>query len=105
LAVAEAAACVRNRSIRLGFGVPWISLESAFVWCYPEVAAGIVPMKVASSANRSSRAAAKCAARRADRVRLESGLSPAALQRENSVFPAGFFKKARISNLSEVVGR
>jgi len=63
------------------------------------------PMKSASSANRSSRAAAKKAARREDRQRLENGESPAALQRENSIFPAGFFKDAKISNLSQVVGR
>jgi hypothetical protein len=62
-------------------------------------------MKVASSANRSSRVAAKSAARREDRMRLAKGESPAALQRENSIFPADFFKKAKISNLSEVVGR
>lgn len=62
-------------------------------------------MKIASSADRASRAAAKKAARREDRLRLESGESPAVLQRENSIFPEDFFKNARISNLSQVVGR
>ena len=62
-------------------------------------------MKIASSADRASRAAAKKAARREDRLRLEGGESPAVLQRENSIFPADFFKNARISNLSQVVGR
>jgi hypothetical protein len=55
-------------------------------------------MKAASSANRQSRAAAKSASRRDDRQRLANGESPAVLQRENSIFPADFFKRAKISN-------
>jgi len=62
-------------------------------------------MKIATSANRASRAAAKKAARTEDRLRLESGECPAVLQRENSIFPADFFKNAKISNISRVVGR
>jgi hypothetical protein len=62
-------------------------------------------MKAASNANRDSRAAAKRAARREDLRRMAGGVSPAAIQRENSIFPADFFKDARISNLSKVVGR
>jgi hypothetical protein len=64
-----------------------------------------VPMKVASSANRQSRAAAKRASRREDCQRLANGESPAVLQSENSIFHEDFFKNAKISNLSEVVGR
>lgn len=51
------------------------------------------------------RAAAKKAARREDSLRLNHGVDPEVLQRENSIFPEGFFKNARISNLSEAVGR
>jgi hypothetical protein len=62
-------------------------------------------MKAANNANRDSRAAAKQAARRENLRRMAGGDSPASIQRENSIFPAGFFKDAKISNLSKVVGR
>ena len=48
---------------------------------------------------------AKRASRREDCKRLANGESPAVLQRENSIFPSDFFKKAKISNLSDAVGR
>ncbi len=51
------------------------------------------------------RAAAKQASRREDRERLEAGESPEVLQRENSIFPEGFFEKGRFLNLAEVVGK
>ena len=38
-----------------------------------------------------SRAAEKAASRREDRQRLENGESPDVIQRENSIFPPGFF--------------
>jgi hypothetical protein len=62
-------------------------------------------MKVASSANRQSRTAAKRASRRQDCRRLANGESPTVVQRENSIFPSDFFKKAKISNFSDAVGR
>ena len=43
--------------------------------------------------------------RRADRARLEQGEKPEVLQEQNSIFPKDFFKKARISNLGQAVGR
>jgi hypothetical protein len=52
-----------------------------------------------------SRAAAKKASRRSDRQRLEQGLSPADLQRENSIFPPGYFENHRILNFASAVGR
>lgn len=51
------------------------------------------------------RAAEKRAARKEDLARLESGVSPELLQRENSIFPKSFFANARISNLKQAVGR
>ena len=53
----------------------------------------------------AGRAAEKRAARLEDRVRLERGVSRKRLQRENSIFPAEFFAKARISNLRQAIGR
>lgn len=47
----------------------------------------------------------KRAARKEDLARLESGVSPELLQRENSIFPKLFFANARISNLKQAVGR
>jgi hypothetical protein len=55
--------------------------------------------------DRESRAAEKRASRRSDAERLKKGESPEVLQRENSIFPAGFFDNARISNLKQAVGR
>jgi hypothetical protein len=51
------------------------------------------------------RAAQKRAARQEDLARLEGGMSPESLQRENSIFPKSFFENARISNLKQAVGR
>lgn len=51
------------------------------------------------------RAAEKRAARKEDLARLEIGVSPELLQRENSIFPKSFFANARISNLKQAVGR
>lgn len=62
-------------------------------------------MKISNSANHASRAAVKKASRRDDHARLEKGENPEILQRENSIFPEGFFKGARISNLARAVGR
>lgn len=62
-------------------------------------------MKAQGKVDRESRAAVKQASRRSDAARLKKGESPEALQRENSVFPAGFFDNARISNLKQAIGR
>ena len=62
-------------------------------------------MKAPERVDRSSRAAAKQVSRRADRARLEQGEKPEVLQEQNSIFPKDFFKKARISNLGQAVGR
>jgi len=51
------------------------------------------------------RAAQKRVARQKDHARLEGGMSPESLQRENSIFPKSFFANARISNLRQAVGR
>lgn len=51
------------------------------------------------------RADEKQAARKEDLARLESGVRPELLQRENSIFPKSFFANARISNLKQAVGR
>lgn len=56
-------------------------------------------MKPSEKFNRESRDAEKHASRRADEERLKAGEDPAVLQRENSIFPEGFFRNARISNL------
>jgi hypothetical protein len=57
------------------------------------------------SLNLKSRAAEKAASRREDKQRLENGESPDVIQRENSIFPPGFFEKGRFLNLSSVVGK
>lgn len=62
-------------------------------------------MKPPKSMNLKSRAADKMASRREDRRRLENGESPEALQRENSIFPPGFFENGRFSNLASVIGK
>ncbi len=62
-------------------------------------------MKPSKSINLKSRAAAKAASRREDRRRLENGESPEVIQRENSIFPPGFFENGRIVNLASVVGK
>ncbi|MES2439558.1 MAG: hypothetical protein V4584_10850 [Verrucomicrobiota bacterium] len=62
-------------------------------------------MKPSKSLNLKSRAAEKAASRREDRQRLEKGESPEVLQRENSIFPPGYFEKNRIINFSSVIGK
>jgi hypothetical protein len=52
-----------------------------------------------------SRAAEKAASRREDRRRLENGESPEVIQRENSIFPEGYFENGHFVNLAEVVGK
>ncbi|MBG7608789.1 MAG: hypothetical protein IZT59_12290 [Verrucomicrobia bacterium] len=62
-------------------------------------------MEPSEKINRESRDAEKRASRRVDAERLAAGEDPTVLQRENSIFPEGFFKNARISNLKKAIGR
>jgi len=62
-------------------------------------------MEIPESVNRASRDAAKKASRREDRERLEKGESPEVIQRENSIFPEGYFKSHRILNFSSAIGK
>ena len=62
-------------------------------------------MKPPKSINLKSRAAEKTASRREDRQRLENGESPEVIQRENSIFPPGYFEKGRIINLASAIGK
>ena len=62
-------------------------------------------MKPSEKFNRESRDVEKRASRRADDERLKAGEDPAVLQRENSIFPAEFFRDARISNRRQSLGR
>ena len=62
-------------------------------------------MEESAKVDRESRAAEKRASRRSDAERLEKGESPEVLQRENSIFPACFFGKARIRNRKQSLGR
>lgn len=55
--------------------------------------------------DRKARDAEKAASRQADAARLAKGEDPMVLQRENSIFPEGFFKNARIENRAESLGR
>ncbi len=55
--------------------------------------------------DRKARDAEKAASRREDAARLAAGEDPMVLQRENSIFPEGFFKGAKIENLKEAIGR
>lgn len=55
--------------------------------------------------NRKARDAEKAASRRKDAARLDAGEDPMILQRENSIFPEGFFKNAKIENRAESLGR
>jgi hypothetical protein len=55
--------------------------------------------------NREARDAEKRVSRRADEERLKAGEDPAVLQRENSIFPEGFYRNARISNRRQSLGR
>lgn len=62
-------------------------------------------MKSPENLNLKSRAAEKKASRREDKRRLENGESPEVIQRENSIFPPGFFENGSFLNLSSVVGK
>jgi hypothetical protein len=62
-------------------------------------------MKADKRLSLKKRAAAKIASRQADRQRLESGENPEVIQRENSIFPAGYFDRRQIINFSSAVGR
>lgn len=62
-------------------------------------------MKPPKSINLKSRAAEKMASRREDRLRLENGESPEVIQRENSIFPPGYFEKHRIINFTSAIGK
>ena len=62
-------------------------------------------MKSPKKFDRESRNAEKRASRRADEERLKAGEDPEVLQRENSIFPPGFFDNARISNRQQSLGR
>ena len=62
-------------------------------------------MKPPKSLNQKSRAAEKAASRLADKQRLENGESPDVIQRENSIFPPGYFEKHRIINFASVIGK
>jgi len=62
-------------------------------------------MKPPENLNRKSRDAEKMASRREDKQRLENGESPEVIQRENSIFPPGYFKKHRVINFASVVGK
>jgi len=55
--------------------------------------------------DRKARDAEKAVLRREDADRLATGEDPMVIQRENSIFPEGFFKNAKIENLSEAIGR
>jgi hypothetical protein len=56
-------------------------------------------------ASRKSRSAVKAASRLEDRQRLDAGESPERIQRENSIFPPGYFDRRRILNFSSAVGK
>lgn len=62
-------------------------------------------MEPIGKVNREVRDAEKCASRRSDAARLERGEDPKVLQRENSIFPEGFFDNARIENRKKSLGR
>jgi hypothetical protein len=53
----------------------------------------------------AGRAAVKMVSRRADRQRLERGESPDVIQRENSIFPVGYFESHRIMNFAAAIGK
>jgi hypothetical protein len=63
-------------------------------------------MKVSGKQLAKERAEAKKASRRVDRERLERGEDPAVIQRENSIFPEGYFdRNHKIINLAQAVGK
>ncbi len=63
-------------------------------------------MKPSAQKNKSaSRAAVKNASRQADRQRLALGESPEVIQKENSIFPVGYFENHRILNFASSIGK
>lgn len=62
-------------------------------------------MEEQKSFDRIARDAEKAASRREDAARIAAGEDPMVLQRENSIFPEGFFKGAKIKNLGKAIGR
>lgn len=55
--------------------------------------------------NLKSRQKEKAESRKRDKERLDSGEDPDILQKENSIFPEGFFKDCKIQNLKDCVGK
>lgn len=55
--------------------------------------------------NQKSRQTQKAQSRQSDKERLETGEDPNVIQRENSIFPEGYFKDAKIENLKDAVGK
>ncbi len=51
------------------------------------------------------RAAEKAASRVADAARIKAGVSPAQIQDENSAFPKGFFRNAKITNFAAAMSK
>jgi hypothetical protein len=63
-------------------------------------------MKPSAQKNKSaSRAAVKNASRQADLQRLALGESPEVIQKENSIFPVGYFENNRILNFASSIGK
>jgi hypothetical protein len=52
-----------------------------------------------------NRSTAKKAARRNDAMRISQGFAPEAIQRENSIFPPGYFDQHRIRNFASAIGK
>jgi hypothetical protein len=61
--------------------------------------------KPSRQVNRQSRSVEKAESRKEDLFQLSQGEQPNDLQRQNSIFPEGFFRKGKISNLAQAVGR
>ena len=83
----------------------WFDLWDGEAYASQEVRVLPRKVKAQSKVDRESRAMVKRASRRSDAVRLKNGERPEVLQRENSIFPVGFFDNARISNLKQAIGR
>lgn len=62
-------------------------------------------MKADKKSSPSKRAAAKAASRNEDRQRIENGENPEVIQRENSIFPKGYFDRCAIINFPSAIGR
>ncbi|MES2981147.1 MAG: hypothetical protein V4727_02445 [Verrucomicrobiota bacterium] len=57
------------------------------------------------SISMKDRAAVKKASRRNDFERIAQGVSSAQIQRENSIFPLGYFELNQIVNFSSAIGK